>query len=288
MKMRVASSISAGLHILVLGWAAVSFSGEHFEATPTESLPVDLVSEKEFSELTKGIKDAPKPTEQPKPVVEKITEEPPKPIEESKPKVVENKKEVAFNKEMAPPPEPEAVPDPIADKIEKLQDKPQEAKAQPPRLPPKRPPRPKPLDLKKLVQAALLDKRDPARNAATGAELNNTPSLGTASSSAALLSQSEKDALKRRIESCWHYLPGTGDNENVEVVFRFQMRRDGTISHGPEVIKIIGSSASFGPQFAEGGRRAILQCQPYRMLRQETYDDWKDIEIGFSSKAMYQ
>ena len=67
--MKKATAISAGLHAAVLLWATLSFSGKTFEVTPAESLPVDLVSEKEFSEITKGVKDAPK-VEAPKPVVE--------------------------------------------------------------------------------------------------------------------------------------------------------------------------------------------------------------------------
>jgi len=73
MQMRVASAISTGLHAAVLLWALVSFTGKTFEVTPAESLPVDLVSDKEFSEMTKGVKQAPK-LEKPKALVEKIGE----------------------------------------------------------------------------------------------------------------------------------------------------------------------------------------------------------------------
>lgn len=290
MQMKTASVISTGLHILVLVWATVSFTGKTFEATPAESLPVDLVSEKDFSEMTKGIKEAPKPKpkEVQKPVVEKVADTPPKPIEDLKAKVVENKKEVALNKEAAPPPEPETKPDPIAEKIEKPDPKPQEAKAEPQPLPPKRPPRPKPkepkFDAHKI--AALLDKRDPTRAAATGSEINKTPSLGTAAGQAAKLSQSEIDALRQRITQCWTIPAGAADASDLKVVFRVMFRRDGTIERGPDPVE--GSASPFGPAFADSGRRAILQCQPYTMLRPEHYDSWKDIEIGFKPSDMFR
>ena len=98
--MRKATAISTGLHAAVLLWATLSFSGKTFDVTPAESLPVDLVSEKDFSQLTKGVKDAPK-VETPKPLAEKKAEEPPKPIEDSKAKITE-KKEVQAAKEMSP------------------------------------------------------------------------------------------------------------------------------------------------------------------------------------------
>ena len=114
--MRKATAISACLHAAVLLWVTILFFGKMLDVLSTDSLSVDLVSEKDFSEMTKGVKDAPK-VETPKPLVEKKAEEPPKPVEDSKAKITE-KKEVQASKEMAPQPEPQPPkPDPIADKI---------------------------------------------------------------------------------------------------------------------------------------------------------------------------
>jgi outer membrane biosynthesis protein TonB len=282
--MKTASAISTGLHAAVLLWALVSFSGKTFEVTPAESLPVDLVSEKQFSEMTKGVKEAPKPVEKPKPLVEKKGEEPLKPVEEIKPKVSE-RKEVALNKEITPEPELLPKPDPIAEKLKKQDDQKKEAKTQPQPLPPKRPERKQPkFDADKI--AALLDKRDPRRNAATGAELNDKPSLGRVHGAASMLSQSEKDALRRRIASCWNIPVGAQGADDLRVVFRVMFHRDGTVERGPDTVE--GSVSPYGPAFAESGKRAILQCQPYTMLRPETYDSWKDIEIEFSPRDMFQ
>ena len=280
--------ISTALHVAVLGWATLSFSGKAFEVTPPESLPVDIISDKEFSEITKGVKDAKKVEEAPKPVVEKLAEEPPKPVEELKPTINE-KREVADNKEAAPePPKPEPKPDQIADMLK--DDKPkQEAKAEPQPLPPKKPPVPKKqpeqkFDANKI--AALLDKRDPTRAAATGAQINRNASLGAANANAARLTQSEIDAFRRRVASCWTIPVGAEGADNLKVVFRVLFRRDGTVERGPDPVE--GSASPYGPAFADSGRRAILQCQPYTMLRPEHYDSWKDIEIGFTPRDMFQ
>jgi colicin import membrane protein len=282
--MKTASAISTGLHVLVLAWATLSFSGKTFEVTPAESLPIDLVSEKEFSQMTKGVKEAPKPLETPKPIVEKKAEEPPKPIEEIKPKIVE-KKEVALNKEIqaeAPPP----APDPIADKLNKPPEK-QEAKTQPQPLPPKKPPMPRPnkpkFDADKI--AALLDKRDPTRNAATGAELNSTPSLGTAAGGAAQLSQSEIDALKARLYALWSPPVGARDASNVQIEIRIRFKRDGTLASGPQVL-----TSGYGTVFnamRDSAVRAVLVGQPYTMLRPDHYETWKEIDFLFDSSKMF-
>lgn len=279
MEFRAATAISGGLHAAVLLWALISFSGHRLEATPVDSLPVDLVSEKDFSQITQGVKKAPK-VDMPKPLVEKIAEA--KPVEDPAPKITE-KAEIKPTAEKTPEPQPMPKPDPIAEKLKK-QDEHKEAKEQPKPLPPKKPEHQQPkFEPDKIL--ALLDKRAPQRIAATGAQLNATQSLGRAHGTAAQLSQSEIEALRRRIKDCWTVPAGAAGAENLKVVFRVIFRRDGTIERGPDAVE--GSASSYGPAFAESGKRAILQCQPYTMLHPQTYDSWKDIEIEFSPRDMY-
>ncbi len=280
--MRKATAISAGLHAAVLLWATLSFSGKTFDVTPAESLPVDLVSEKDFSQMTKGVKDAPK-VEMPKPMVEKKAEEPPKPIEEAKPKVTE-KKEIQAAKEPSPPPEPQqAKPDPIAEKIKQPDEPKPQTKVEP--LPPKKPPQkqqPK-FDADKI--AALLDKREAQRVASTGAEPNSTPSLGTASGMAAQLSQSEIDALRARLMGLWNPPVGMQDARQTQVTIRIRFRKDGTLADGPAVMTS-GRGAQF-EAMRDSAVRAVLIGQPYKMLRPEHYDQWKEIDFTFDTKQMF-
>ena len=281
--MRKATAISAGLHAAVLLWATLSFSGKSFEVTPAESLPVDFISEKDFSEMTKGVKDAPK-VETPKPLVEKKSEEPPKPIEEAKPKVTE-KKELQAAKEPTPPPEPQPPkPDPIAEKL-KQQDEPKQTKTEPQPLPPKKPPQKPQPKFEPDKIAALLDKRDPQRNAATGVEANATPSLGTATGAAAQLSQSEIDALRARLMALWNPPVGMQDASQTQVTIRIRFRKDGTLAVGPQVITS-GSGAQFNAM-RDSAVRAVFVGQPYTMLRPEHYEQWKEIDFTFDTKQMF-
>ena len=281
--MRKATAISAGLHAAVLLWATLSFSGKTFDVTPAESLPVDFISEKDFSELTKGVKDAPK-VEPPKPLVEKKAEEPPKPIEEAKPKVTE-KKELQAAKEPAPPPEPPPPKaDPIAEKL-KQPDEPKQAKTEPQPLPPKKPPQKPQPKFEPDKIAALLDKRDPQRNAATGVEANATPSLGTAAGAAAQLSQSEIDALRARLMALWNPPVGMQDASQTQVTIRIRFRKDGTLAVGPQVITS-GSGAQFNAM-RDSAVRAVFVGQPYTMLRPEHYEQWKEIDFTFDTRQMF-
>ncbi len=279
MQMRVASAISTGLHAAVLLWALVSFSGKTFEVTPAESLPVDLVSEKDFSEMTKGVKKAPE-IDMPKPLVEKKDD--PKPVEDPTPKLTE-KKEIKATAEKVPEPQPLPKPDPIAEKLKK-QDERKEAKEQPQPLPPKKPVHEQPkFDADKI--AALLDKRDPQRTAATGAEPNSTPALGTPSGSAARLSQSEIDALRQRLMALWNPPVGAQDADQFQITIRIKFKRDGTLEMGPQVMTS-GSGARFNA-IRDSAVRAVLIGQPFTMLRPEHYDIWKEMDFTFDTKEMF-
>jgi len=278
MGFRSATAISGGLHAAVLLWALISFSSRPLEATPVDSLPVDLISDKDFSELTKGVKDKPK-VEKPKPLVQKI--DTPKPVDEPTPKLTE-KQEIKSAQEKQPT--PPAKPDPIADKLKKLDDKPQQiAKNEP--LPPKRPPpqqQPK-FDANKI--AALLDKREPRTMASTGTELNAAPGLGTATGMAAKLSQSEIDALRQKLMALWNPPVGMQDAEQSQVTIRIRFKRDGTLAMGPQVL-----TSGHGAQFdamRDSAVRAVFVGQPYTMLRPDHYDTWKEIDFTFDTKQMF-
>jgi colicin import membrane protein len=279
MQMKTASVISTGLHAAVLLWAVVSFTGKTFEVTPAESLPVDLVSDKDFSEMIKGAKDAPK-LELPKPLVEKIAE--PKPAETPAPKITEKKEIVATATKTAEP-APAPKPDPIADKLKKPDEKKQEANIEQP-LPPKKPEKKQPkFDADKI--AALLDKRDPERKAATGDTLNSAPSMGVNTGNAAKLSQSEIDALRARLMALWNPPIGAQDADSYQITIRIRFRRDGTLEIGPQVLTS-GSGDRFNAM-RDTAVRAVLIGQPYTMLRPDHYDNWKEIDFVFDTKDMF-
>lgn len=283
--MKTASALSVTLHVAVLAWAMISFNGKAFDVPPVEAMPVDMIPVEDFTKLTKGAKDAPK-KEEPKPLVEKKQEEVKKP-EETKPKVTE-KKEVAAAKEEAPPPPQETKPDPIAEKIEKQEPpKPQQQAAKPPeRLPPKRPPVPKQPKFDADKIAALLDKREAQRNAATGADLNSAPSLGASQGNAKRLSASELEALRARLMALWNPPVGIQNPEQFIIRVRMQLKPDGRLAGPPQVL-----SSGHGQLYdsaRDSAIRAVFRAQPFDMLRKETYDTWKDIEVTFDPRDMFR
>ncbi|HZT24982.1 MAG TPA: cell envelope integrity protein TolA [Pseudolabrys sp.] len=279
MQFRTASVISTGLHTAVLLWALVSFTGKTLNATPTDSLPVDIISDKEFSEMTKGVKDAPKPVDTPKPLVEKKEEQKSK-IEDFKAEINEKREVKATAEKSAPA--PQAKPDPIADKIKKIDN--QVTQKEPEPLPPKKPPQPKQPKFDANKIAALLDQRAPERKAVTG-ETPTAPTLGTALGNASQLSQSELDALRARLMALWNPPVGIQNPEDYVIRIRIRLDRSGRLTAPPMVL-----SSGRGQVFdsaRDSAIRAVFQGQPFTMLKPEHYDIWKDIEVTFDPREMF-
>src|SRR6266487_1657273 len=262
--MRTAYTISAIGHAAVLLWSVWSLAAKPLPVS-NEGLPVDLVTASEFSKITAGTQSAPK-ADTAKPLVEKVAEA--KPIEDPTAKVVE-KREVKAARE--PPPAPES-----------KQAEPKKADAKPP-TPPKKPAPPAPKFDPKQV-AALLDKRDSARLAAAGETLNNAPSLGLSNGAAAQLSLSELDALRARLAQLWTVPAGAKDPQELVVLVRIKLNRDGRLA-APPVVLSSGKSPLFMAA-RDSAIRALFRGQPYDMLKPEHYEQWKDVEITFDPRDM--
>jgi outer membrane biosynthesis protein TonB len=285
--------ISAIAHVVVLAFGLVAFAARPNDATPTEPLPVEFVSSTEFSQLTAGVKNAPKAIENAKPLADKIGD--PKPVKEFAPKVAD-KPEIkttstpaASKPEKVEKPKDKPKPDQIAEALKKDQTK-----------PPKKPPAFKPDQIAQELKkddpkkptpkydanqiAALLDHREPQRQFAAAATLNDTAALGAPTGNAGRLSQSELDALRARLSQCWSPPPGIDANSKVSVTLHVAFKTDASLSQEPEVVE--DSASAVGPALAESAKRALMSCQPFTMLRPEHYDLWKDIEIKFNNELL--
>jgi colicin import membrane protein len=321
--MKTGLTVSALVHGALLLWGLISFSARPLEAAPTDALPVDIISDKQFSEMTKGVKNAPKEAK-PAPLVEKVGD--PKPVEDSTAKINEKKELKASKADVEPPPPPpepktepkpdpkpkpkppEAKPeqkpppkvDPIAETLKKEEAKKQaeekakaqqekakklaeeKAKQEKAKEEAKRNQQPK-FDPNKI--AALLDKREPQRQASVGQTLVPVPGLGTPTGSAAKLSQSEIDALRARLMQLWNVPAGVQNPDELKVTILVTIGRDRKLSGPPRVL-----TSGRGPMFTaarDSAVRALFMSQPFDMLRPDHYEQWKEIEITFDPRYMY-
>jgi outer membrane biosynthesis protein TonB len=294
-EMKTGLAISALVHAALLVWGLLSFAAKPLEAKPNDALPVDIISDKQFSEITKGVKDGAKDKTLAA-LAEKVDTR--KTVDESRAKVTEKKVLDAAKADAPPPPAEQQPPaptetkpekkeppkiDPIAETLKKEEAKKkaedkakakaaQQAQAKQPQFDPNK-------------IAALLDKREPTRQASAAEELSPTPSLGKADAQAAQLSQSEIDAFRKRLGECWNPPAGALNGGQIKVVMRVLFKPDATVSSPPQLVA--ASASPFGPAMAESAKRAILTCQPFTMLRADHYQQWKDIEVTFDPREMF-
>jgi colicin import membrane protein len=290
--MRSGLTISCIGHAAALALGLVAISAQPMQSPPVSSLPIQFISDKDFSQMTQGVKDSPKlKIDDIKPLADQVDQ--PKPADQAAPKVTakqEIKTETAAAKPAAksePKPAdkpdkakaPEYKPDQIADLLKKDQSK------QPPK-PDSKPDQtaqnsPK-FDANQVAE--LLDKRAPQRQVATAATLNDTANLGASNGGAAQLSQSEIDALRARISSCWSPPPGVNATTKIHVSLRVLLKPDGGLAQDPVLVE--ASASALGPALAESAKRALLLCQPFTMLRAEHYDQWKDLQLDFNPQEL--
>jgi hypothetical protein len=304
---------SVALHVLVIGWGLVSFASKAFESIPEDSLPVEIISPDQLAKVTAGMKTGKK--ENPRPLVEKVAEAKP-PVEDTVGKIAEKAPVVTDTAPPPPPPTPvekpvEKKPDPpkpVAENKPKDEPKPIEKKPDPPKVdpiaealkkeekkpqpkpqtqaatPPPQPPKPKPertFDQSKI--AALLDKRDPTRQAVTGDTLNSNAALGLAQGKAADNSATWGSLFKEQVLRCWKKPYGGVEAQTVEAEFSIRLKKDGTLEAMPEARG--APSSAYQRVLQESGARAIIDCQPYR-LPAAFFDEWKFFYPVFDSKEL--
>ena len=309
MKVKVDKTVvaSVALHVLVLGWVMLSFSTRALEMKPEDSVAVDVVSPNELAKVMAGMKTGKK--ENPKPLVEKVAEA--KPVDDAVGKITEKAPVVT---ETAPPPQPKVEEKPVEKKpdppkvVEKPKEEPKqvEKKPDPPKVDPigetlkkeeKKPP-PKPVQAakppepakKRIVErhfdqtqiAALLDKRDPTRQAAAGDTMNSNAALGLSKGAAADNSATWGAMFQRQVERCWKKPYGGIESQKPEVAFAIRLKRDGTLEGSPVPEGV--PSTPFLRVYQESALRAILECQPYK-LPAALYEEWKYFAPVFKEKV---
>jgi hypothetical protein len=118
------------------------------------------------------------------------------------------------------------------------------------------------------------------------ADLPEAQSIGfdSPSESAANLSAKELTAFKLQVQKCWNTPAGVTNMEKLHVVLRLALARDGMLTTRPLLIE--GSASPHGPALVESAISALRQCQPYRLLPADRYEEWKVLDLTFSPNGV--
>ena len=325
--MRRSLVISGTAHAVLLVWGLIAFVARPSEAPLADPLPVEFVSATEFSQLTAGVKNAPKPIDNAKPLADKVGE--PKPVKELAPKVVdkpeirtdsapppEPKPEAKSQPKVAekpqPKPEPKAEPKP-AEKADKPKDKPKpdqvadELKKDEAKKPPK--PEKKQREFKPDQIAEEL-KKDEAKKQRPSPKFD-------ADQVAALLDHREPQrqvATAESLNSIASLGAPLGQAAHLSQSELYALRAKlislwnppAAVSAHPDQYvvsirirlarnhRLVGQpvvlTSGHGPLFEatrDSAVRALFQAQPYSMLSLTTYDQWKEIDIDFDPREVF-
>lgn len=98
------------------------------------------------------------------------------------------------------------------------------------------------------------------------------------------LSQAEISAMRSRLASLWNIRPSTENAAEQKVTIRIRLNRERRLAEPPQVISTGSSQRSQAA--AKAAVEAVLKGQPYTMLHDESYDEWKYMDIDFDPTQM--
>ena len=313
--MRKAITISILFHVALLTWALGYFASN---STPKPvaktTVPVDIMTPSQFTKIKAGKKEAKKSKKPPvvvkkKKPIKKIAKKPaPK-------KPVKVAKKVEPKKIAKPKPKPKPVvkakpkpkPKPVQVAKPKPKPKPIKKKIVKAKKPVRKLVQKKPVQKKVTRRASEFDpeniaallnklpdqkpapkssykvKLEPAPRTQRQARLD-PPNYGRRYGADDTMSANEIDAFKAQISQCWRPPTGGLGSRDLNVKLRIKFKEDGTLEKPPELANFSGSP--FFRPAAEAAKRAVWQCQPYRMPK-DKFATWQDMILNFDPRDMF-
>jgi outer membrane biosynthesis protein TonB len=247
---RAGLAVSLVLHAALVGATYFTWSRMLDTSPESHAVPVDLIT---ITEKTNVAAMAPPPTPAKVEVPQPTIEAPPplqlQPVE--------------------PAPEPPLPQFKIKPEPKKVEDQPK-----PPDQPPK----------KQTSQdfAALLNKLTSTPRTPPNAKVGPRVAQGIGAANA--MTADLADALKSQIYQCWSPPVGAPNASDLVVDFDLTLNPDGT--PGRATSDALASGNPYTRAAAEAARRAIFQCQPYK-LPQDRYSQWREINpLRFDPRQM--
>lgn len=297
---------SAIAHLTLVGLIILISEVHPFHAAPPETVMVDIVTPEQVRQ--EEAKADEKAEEKSK---DEAKEKPPEPLPDLKlPKLdVTDKadaapKPAAKQEAAAPAPSPQASPEakqnqPPSSQPQKQQEANVQPQPQPQPPPPQQLPSQPPPQTMQQPQAAPPPAYLPPEPDVTvkyGVMLGLPPELPTEllkdvpkddggdakDSIAAKLPPEVIAALRRHLRSCAKLPAGVAPTDNVQVKLRTVFATDGTLAREPILLEAPPSVK--GVAIVKSAMSALQNCQPYKMLPADKYEEWKVLDLPFSPR----
>ena len=262
-------SLAGGLVVAVLLHAALIavtlFTWQHkLEITDESpaSVPVDLVTIADKTNITPTVAPEAKPVPQPQVAQPAPTTPPPL---------------------VTPPPTAEAAPEPLPKITPKPEPTPQPTAIKPQVQPKPEQKKPKASDIDTLLAGLTTPPPKPHNGKPSNL---TTPGAGDMTAMNADLAS----MLKSQVKPCWTYMSGAPHADRLITKFRIQLGRDGNVVGQPQLAAESAAAQAGDPYMRaanEAALRAIMTCGPYK-LPLDRYDQWRDFSIAFKVSDMDQ
>lgn len=104
-----------------------------------------------------------------------------------------------------------------------------------------------------------------------------------------VLTATQIDLIRQTIRKCWHFPAGLKNAEDLVVDIRMELDPEGNVTKA-EIID--NGRMNFDSDYrtaAENAHRAVLdpECNPLP-LPKDKYDEWKELELSFNPKDMFE
>ncbi|MEM6711729.1 MAG: cell envelope integrity protein TolA [Pseudomonadota bacterium] len=290
------------LHAALLGGLVLNLSEpDPFDVVTAQAVPVDILTEEQFSQITRGSRTAETP-----PTPETPASVGPSEVDRGTDTAGEGRQDAVTAADndratpdtaAAPPPPPPAEPTP------------QEVEPEPVATPEPAEPEPGPTETARFAAPAPFVRPDIApepvqetqeqetfnpdeiaalinrdENQGGGGAADQLPAtLGAATGRDQQLSESEMDALRRQIARCWNPPVGAVGAADLNVRVQMNLAEDGSLLGQARVLNVSGN-----PSFqaaADSAIRAVRRCAPYS-LPFEKYAAWQDVIVNFDPSQM--
>ena len=91
-------------------------------------------------------------------------------------------------------------------------------------------------------------------------------------------------AFAAHVQTCWSAPAGVAAAAKLNVVIRVSLKRDGGLMTEP--VLIAAPASAQGPALVQSAMRALAKCQPYGGLPAAKYDEWRLLDLKFSSGGL--
>jgi hypothetical protein len=107
---------------------------------------------------------------------------------------------------------------------------------------------------------------------------------GGASDYQANLTEDDIRAFATHVQGCWAAPPGLA--QDVYVIVRVSLRRDGSLMTEPTLQGGSASKAAMALAVADSAKRALRNCTPYGGLPVAKYDEWRLLDLRFTPSGI--